>query len=31
MMTDISQRLHEVNDTLTASSGQKRLSFDEAL
>lgn len=31
MMTDISQRLQEVNDTLTASSGQKRLSFDEAL
>lgn len=31
MMTDISQRLQEVNDTLTASCGQKRLSFDEAL
>lgn len=31
MMTDISQRLQEVNDTLTASCGQKELSFDEAL
>lgn len=31
MMTDISQRLQEVNDTLAASCGQKRLSFDEAL
>lgn len=31
MMTDISQRLQEVNDTLAASSGQKELSFDEAL
>lgn len=31
MMIDISQRLQEVNDTLTASCGQKELSFDEAL
>lgn len=31
MMTDISKRLQEVNDTLTASCGQKELSFDEAL
>ena len=31
MMTDISQRLQEVNDTLAASCGQKKLSFDEAL
>lgn len=31
MMTDISQRLQEVNDTLTASCGRKELSFDEAL
>lgn len=31
MMTDISKRLQEVNDTLTASCGQKDLSFDEAL
>lgn len=31
MMTDISQRLQEVNDTLAASCGQKELSFDEAL
>lgn len=30
-MTDISKRLQEVNDTLTASCGQKELSFDEAL
>lgn len=30
-MTDISKRLQEVNDTLTASCGQKELSFGEAL
>lgn len=30
-MQQIIQRLQEVNDTLTASCGQKRLSFDEAL
>ena len=31
MMTDIFKRLQEVNDTLTASCGQKELSFGEAL
>ena len=31
MMTDISKRLQEINDNLTASCGQKRLSFGEAL
>ena len=31
MMTDISQRLQEVNDTLTTSCRQKELSFGEAM